>query len=86
LDIVRLTSFAFGQMPRRFGQVFMDREIAQSVDGIGFLASLDDEFLWKASDWRIPASEAPASSPFAARSPPKLIGEAVQQKIPLRPE
>src|SRR5258708_34210043 len=37
--------FAFGQMAWRFGQVFMDREISERVDGIGFLASLDDELL-----------------------------------------
>jgi hypothetical protein len=34
-------------MPGRLGGVFVYREVAERVDGVAFLARLDDEFLGK---------------------------------------
>src|SRR5713101_6480124 len=67
-------------MPGCFGGIFMNREIAERVDGIAFLSRLDDEFLWK-----LPIGESrQAKHARRVRCPEiaaKLIGEAVQQRF-----
>ena len=68
------------KMPGRFGRIFMNREIAERVDRIAFLARLDDEFLWK-----FPIGESRqakhARRVRRCQIAAKLIGEAVQQRF-----
>ncbi len=63
----------------------MSREIAERVDRIAFLSRLDDEFLWKLSVGE--SRQAKHTRRVRCREiAAKLIGEVVQQEIPLRPD